>query len=142
MNFQQKLKKEHLHNNIQRKKCRILACKTAPDQPFDASEFSKAANKAKVLDIIIANKVLSRAKSSHMKLHYQRAEFSNASIITYNNSSFQNLKDGGSHGEFITYLVDEDGNCSSVMRQAKRLRDRRPISLFYCANSSELINFY
>ena len=57
-----------------------------------------------------------------MKVHCQPIYISNASIVTYNNSSFGELKDGGSQVEIITYLVCEKGKYSYIMRQSKRLR--------------------
>ena len=50
-----------------------------------------------------------------MKLHCQPIYISNASIVTYNNSSFGELKDGGSQVDIITYLVCEKGKYSYIM---------------------------
>ena len=60
--------------------------------------------------MIKANKVLSKAKSNHVKLYY-----SNVTIVIYNNSSFGDLSGGCSQGGFITYLVDNQENCMSLM---------------------------
>ena len=46
-----------------------IACKTRPDWSFDLCELSCVANKAKVSDMIKANKVMSKAKSNQVKLY-------------------------------------------------------------------------
>ena len=46
----------------------------------------------------------------------------NVKIIFYNDSSFGNLDNGGSHGGFILVLVNSVGDTSSIIRQSKRLR--------------------
>ena len=52
------------------------------------TQLSSTANKVKISDLTKVNIVLSRAKSSHMKLQYLPVEFSNVSIITNNARSF------------------------------------------------------
>ena len=72
--------------------------------------------------MIKANKVLSKAKSNHVKLYYQPIDISNMTIVIYNDSSFGNLSGGGSQGGFITYLVENQENYMPLMWQAKRLK--------------------
>ena len=72
--------------------------------------------------MIKTNKVLSKAKSNHVKLYYQPIDISNMTIVIYNGSSFENLSGGGSQGGFITYLVENQENCMPLMWQAKRLK--------------------
>ena len=71
--------------------------------------------------MIKANKVLSKAKSNHVKLYYQPIDISNMTIVIYD-SSFRNLIGGGSQKGFITYLVDNQENCMPLMWQSKRLK--------------------
>ena len=71
--------------------------------------------------MIKANKVLSKAKSNHVKLYYHPVDIFNMTIVIYNDSSFGNLSGSGSQGGFIS-LVDNQENCMSLMWQSKRLK--------------------
>ena len=51
--------------------------------------------------MIKANKVLSKAKSNHVKLYYHPIDIFNMTIVIYNDSSFGNLSGSGSQGGFI-----------------------------------------
>ena len=48
-------------------------------------------------------------------------DLKNLKLVTYNDSSFGNLKDGGSQGGFVMF-VDPGGNCNPLMWQSKKLR--------------------
>ena len=72
--------------------------------------------------MIKANKVLSKAKSNHVKLYYLSIDIFNMAIVIYNDSLFGNLSGDGSQGGFITYLVDNQENCMPLMWQSKRLK--------------------
>ena len=129
MDAKRKADKNDMLTDIETKKYRTLigqlswiACQTRPDLSFDLCELSSVANKAKVSDMIKANKVLSKTKRNHMKLYYQPIDVSNMTIVIYNDSSFVNLSSGGSQGGFITYLVDNQENCMPLMWQSKRLK--------------------
>ena len=70
-----------------------------------------------------ANKVVIKAKSEYVVLTYQSFDdLRNLKLLTYNDSSFGNLKDGGSQGALVIFIVDPAGNCSSLMWQSRKLR--------------------
>lgn len=48
-----------------------VPCQSKPNLSFDVWELRSTVNKAKKSDDTKPNKVLSRSKSGHMKLHYQ-----------------------------------------------------------------------
>ena len=74
-------------------------------------------------DLLRANKVVIKAKSEHVVLRYQSFDdLRNLKLLTYNDSSFGNLKDGGLQGAFVIFIVDPAGNCSSLMWQSRKLR--------------------
>ena len=129
MDAKRKADKSDMVTNIEPKKYRTLigqlnwiACQTKPDLSFDHCEISSVANKAKVSDLIKANKVLSKAKSNHVKLYCLPIDIFNMAIVIYNDSLFGNLSGDGSQGGFITYLVDNQENCMPLMWQSKRLK--------------------
>ena len=76
--------------------------------------------------MIKATKVLSKAKSNHVKLYYQPIDISNMTIVIYNEGIWYleigNLSGGGSQGGFIRYLVDNQENCMPLMWQSKRFK--------------------
>ena len=108
MDTKRKADKNDMLTDIETKNYRTLigqlswmACQTRPDLSFDLCELSSVANKAKLLDMIKANKVLSKAKRNHVKLYYQPTDISNTAIVIYNDSSSGNLRGSGSQGGFL-----------------------------------------
>ena len=66
--------------------------------------------------LLRANKVVIKAKYEHVVLRYQCFDdLRKLKLVTYNDSSFGNLKDGGSQGAFVIFIVDLAGNCSPLM---------------------------
>ena len=93
LDSKRKAGKNDMLTDIETKKYRTLiarltwiACQSRPDLSFDLCELSSVTNKAKVTDMIKANKVLSKAKSNHVKLYYQPIDISNMTIVIYNDS--------------------------------------------------------
>ena len=87
MDVKRKADKNDMLPDIETKKYRTfigqlsrIACQTRPDLSFDLCEPSTVTNKAKVSDMIKTNKVLSKAKSNHVKLYYQPIDISNMAI--------------------------------------------------------------
>ena len=104
MDAKRKADKNDMLTDIETKKYRTLirqlswvTCQTRPHLSFDLSELSSVANKAKVSDMIKANKVLPKAKNNHVKLYYPPIDISNMTIVIYNDSSFGNLSGGSFH---------------------------------------------
>ena len=119
MDPKRKAGKNDMLTDIETKKYRTLiaqltwiACQSRRDLSFDLCELSSVTNKAKVTDMIKANKVLSKAKSNHVKLYYQPIDISNVTIVI-----FGNFSGGCSQGGLITYLVDNQKNCMPLMWQ-------------------------
>ena len=75
-----------------------------------------------MLDLITANKVLTKAKAQRVVLNFKDLGDPNKiKIVAYNESSFGNLKDGGSHGGFVIYLMHSTGHCSPITWQSKKV---------------------
>ena len=49
-------------------------------------------------------------------------DLSTVKFVCFKDSSFGNLYDGGSHGGYVIFLEGQNGNCSPLMRQSKKLR--------------------
>ena len=99
------------------------AGQTRPDDAFDCCELSSSVKHATIEDLLRANKVLSRAKSEPVVLTFKdMGDLSTAKFVCFNDSSFGNLCDGGSQGGYIIFLEGQNGNCSLLMCQSKKLR--------------------
>ena len=93
-----------------------VADQTRPDLAFDLCDLSSRIKNATVQHLLMANKVVIKAKSEHVVLRYHCFDdLRNLKLVTYNDASFGNLKDGGSQGTFVTFIVDPEGNCSPLM---------------------------
>ena len=117
-------------NNIERKKLKTLigqlswaAGQTRPDLEFDLCDLSSCVKNPTMLDLITANKVLAKAKAEPVVLNFKDLGDPNKiKIVAYNDSSFGNLKDGGSQGGFVIYVMNSTGHCSPIMWQSKKVR--------------------
>ena len=117
-------------NNIERKKLKTLigqlswaAGQTRPDLAFDLCDLSSCVKNPTMLDLITANKVLAKAKAEPVVLNFKDLGDPNKiKIVAYNDSSFGNLKDGGSQGGFVIYVMNSTGHCSPIMWQSKKVR--------------------
>ena len=77
---------------------------------------------ATIEDLLRANKVLSRAKSESAILTFKNmGHLSTAKFVCFNDSTFGNLCDGGSQGSYVIFLEVQNGNCSPLMWQSKKL---------------------
>ena len=100
-----------------------IAGQTRPDLAFEVCQLSSILNQSKVEDVIKANKLLIKAKNENIFLRFGLpGPIENFKIFCYNDSSLGNLKDGGSQGGFIIYLVGENNASSPIMWRSKRLR--------------------
>ena len=99
------------------------AGQTRPDIAFDCCELSSSVKHATIEDLLRANKVLSRAKSELVVLTFKdMGDLSTAKFVCFNDSSFGNICDGGSEGGYVIFLEGQNGNCSPLMWQSKKLR--------------------
>ena len=80
-----------------------------PDSAFEICQLSSVLNHSKVDDILKANKLLLKAKNQNILLRFGLPDpTENFKIVCYNDSSLGNLKDGGSQGGLIIYLIREN----------------------------------
>ena len=98
---------------------------TRPDIAFGCCELSGSVKYATIEDPWRSNKVLSRAKSEPVVLNFEdMGDLSTAKFVCFNDSSFGNLRDGGSQGGYVIFLEGQNGNCSPlfpIMWQSKKL---------------------
>ena len=80
------------------------AGQTRPDISFDCYELTSSVKHATIEGFLRTNKVISRAKSEPI-------------VLTFKG----NLCDGGSQGSYVIFLEDQNGKCSPLMWQSKKL---------------------
>ena len=77
-----------------------------------------------IKELLMANKVISKAKSERVILHFgNKANPNDCHLSGYHDASFGNLDDGGSQGGFLIFLGDKNSNCQSpIMWQSRKVR--------------------
>ena len=96
---------------------------TRPDLAFDYCDLNSRVKHATIKDLYHANKVVAKAKMECTTLKFPSfAAAETLHVVTYNDASFGNLKDGGSQGGFVSFLADETNVCSPVMWQSRKLK--------------------
>ena len=99
------------------------ANQTRPDISFSVCELSSAVKHATVEHLLKANKVLKNVKDQQVVLTFPRMKnMQDCTFVTYSDSSFNNLDNGGSQEGFKMFLTDNIGNSSSVIWQSKKIR--------------------
>ena len=100
-----------------------LASQTRPDIAFDVCELSTHCHRAKVENIIQANKVVKKVKKFPFSLIYPSLEgIHQLTIECYCDASFGNLQNGGSQGSYVIFLADHRGAKSIVSWQSRKVR--------------------
>ena len=91
---------------------------------LEVCQLSGILNPSKADHDLKANKLLLKAKNENILLRFGLpGPIENFKIVCYNDSSLGNLKDGGSQGGFIIYIVGENSISSAniVSKKSKKL---------------------
>ena len=91
------------------------------DISFDTSNITSNLKNGTILDLKLCNKILSKITNDKIILKYQKLN-KNLRFFVYTDVSFGNLKDGGSQGSYLIFLVDIDHHCNLLSWQFKRLK--------------------
>ena len=98
-----------------------LSGQTRPDLAYDVCDLSTSLQSGTVELLRKANKVVKKAKSEGVSLHFPRLDLDDLSITCYADASFGNLKDGGSQGGIYIELNSHGKSCP-VAWQSRRIR--------------------
>ena len=93
---------------------------TRSDISFDMSMLASSLNNTTVSEIKLCNKLISKIKNK-ITLKYKKL-VNNLELFLYTDASFGNLKDGGSQGAYLVFLLEESDNCNLITWQSKRLK--------------------
>ena len=99
-----------------------VSSQTRYDIAFEVCEASVSSKDAKVLDLMKANEVIHKLQSDDAILQFPDLGYlKNCKILSHNDSSYKNLPDGASQGEFITLLCNPDGKVSPIHWQSHKI---------------------
>ena len=84
--------------------------KKRPNISFDTCQLSSSLKSATVEDQLRANKTIKKLKSNEVKLRFPNiGQVEKAQLVSFSDASLANLKNGGSKGDGIIFIVGENG---------------------------------
>ena len=99
-----------------------LSCVTRPDIAFNVSVLSSNIKNATVNDLIQANKVIKKVKTEKTFMRFSELDLDSVCIMSFSDASYNNLKNGGSQGGYIIFLVDKYNHCCPLEWKSNRLK--------------------
>ena len=73
-------------------------------------------------DLIQANKVIKKVKTEKSFMKFSELDLNSVSIMSFSDASYNNLKNGGSQGGYIIFLVDKYNHCCPLEWKSNRLK--------------------
>ena len=96
---------------------------TRPDIAFEVCQLSVNFNKATVEDLKKANKCVKKLQLQKVVLRFPNlGDLSKLRLLSYTDSSFNNLGEGASQGAFINFVVGENQKYAPLSWQSKKLQ--------------------
>ena len=95
---------------------------TRPDISYEVCEVATVQSKAKISDIVQANKILRQAKNNKLQIKFPKLDIPSMKLAVYHDASYANLHDGGSQGGYIIFLYDDQFNCCPISWSSKRIK--------------------
>ena len=88
-----------------------VSTQTRPDISFDVCMLSSVMKKPQVSDLILANKVLLKAKDTPLIISFPALDVQEYQLVCYSDASLANLPSGKSAGGFIVFLESSNRCC-------------------------------
>ena len=99
-----------------------VAKQSRPDILFDTCILASSLKDAKVKDILLANKLVSRVKSNNVSLMFQDLGECTPTLVIFSDASFANLPSGGSQGGYFIILMSGNGKFSPIAWNSKKIQ--------------------
>ena len=99
-----------------------LSCVTRPDISFDVSVLSSSIKEATVSDMVYANKVIRKVKNEKSSIKFPELDLESLQLVSFSDASYSNLRNGGSQGGHLTFLVDKNNNSCPLEWKSNRLK--------------------
>ena len=104
-------------------KFNCISSQIRPGISFDTCEIITNLNEATVENILKPNKILRKVKSQVVEIKCPCiGEISKATIVSYQDASFANLKKGGSQAGFVIFLLGENSKYIPICWRSKKLK--------------------
>ena len=96
---------------------------TRPDILYDVCMLASNLKSAKIKHLYEVNKVIRKVKSEDVSLRYRYlGDNKSLRLVSFSDASFGNLPDGATQGGNLIMLMAENGQCSPLFWQSKRIR--------------------
>ena len=96
---------------------------TRPDLSYDVSQMSSAIKQKKVECIKQLNRIIKKAKKEKSQIVIpDLGSLENIKLVGFSDASFANLKDGGSQGGYIIFVVGDNKKYMPIAWQSRRIR--------------------
>ncbi|XP_077974967.1 uncharacterized protein LOC144430759 [Styela clava] len=96
---------------------------TRPDVSYDVCQLASNLKDGKKKDLLYINKIIRRLKNQQLSLKYKNLGNDELlKIVVFADAAYGNLRDGGSQGGNLVFLVGENNECSLLSWQSKRIR--------------------
>ena len=100
-----------------------LAHQSRPDILFDVTTIAVGIKRATVKDLLSANKVVNKARSSKLSITFQHLGPDNdLSLMVFTDAALGNLPEGGSQGGHLILLVGKSGRFSPIWWTLRKIR--------------------
>ena len=95
---------------------------TRPEISFSVSEISSRITSSNVGDILSINKTIKFVKSSPAYITIRKLDLSSLKIVSFSDSSFNNLPKGNSQGAHVVFLADDKNNSCPVSWSSNKIK--------------------
>ena len=100
-----------------------LSGQTRPDIAYNSCHIACSISGAKIQDLKYANKIVRRVKGSSYNLTYlPLGSPCDWKILCYSDASWGNLRNGGSQGGYLVFLMNSEGRINLISWQSHRLK--------------------
>ena len=99
-----------------------MSGQTRPDIAFDVCQLGTNFKNCDGQDIKYANKITTHIKQDPVQITYQHLGNDDLKILIFADASHRNLVDGGSQLGYLILLVGNNGKCSLINWQSKRIK--------------------
>ena len=100
-----------------------VATQSRPDISFENCENSTNFKNSRVSDILQANKTLRHLKGESVEIRFPSlSDLKDLSVVAFADASYANLRDGGSQGGFVIFIMDNKKNACPIAWSSKRIK--------------------
>lgn len=100
-----------------------ISGQSRPDLAFDNCFLANKLSKPTVMDFYIANKIIRKIGTQNIKIHFPRSlDMEQSQLVAFCDASHANLRDRGSQGAFLIFLIDQKGVYCLLSWHSKKIK--------------------